>query len=64
MAFNTKRAARMREMSESALKKRVDDGTLSSAAAAYELRRRGVVYHAQATKEALDSVSRKSGRRS
>lgn len=61
MTFNTKRAARMREMSESALKKRVDDGTLSSAAAAYELRRRGVVYHRRASEAVLASVSRKSG---
>lgn len=45
MTFNTKRASRMRELSESALKQRVNARTLSSAAAAYELRRRGVVYH-------------------
>lgn len=50
MTFNQKRASRMRELSEGALKLRVDARTLSSAAAAYELRRRGVIYHPPAQK--------------
>jgi hypothetical protein len=44
MAYNTKRRARMATLSESALRRIVDAGTLSSAAASYALRQRGIVY--------------------
>ncbi len=44
MTYNVKRAARMKVLSEQELKKRVETGSLSAAAARYELRRRGVEY--------------------
>lgn len=44
MAYNVKRAARMANLSVAELKRRVDAGTLSSAAASYALLQRGIVY--------------------
>ncbi len=44
MAYNRERAERMRKLSDSELKRRVDAGTLSSAAASYALRQRGIDY--------------------
>jgi hypothetical protein len=44
MAHNTKRTARMAQLSIAELKRRVDSGSLSSAAASYALRQQGVVY--------------------
>lgn len=44
MSYNTTRTTRMAQMSELALKQRVDAKTLSSAAARYELKRRGIIY--------------------
>jgi hypothetical protein len=44
MAHNARRAARMQRLNVAALKQVVDAGTLSSAAALYELAQRGVPY--------------------
>lgn len=44
MAYNAKRVARMTSLSVADLKRRVDAGSLSSAAASYALRQRGIVY--------------------
>lgn len=44
MAYNAKRAARMATLSDAALRRIVDAGTLSSAAATYALRQRGIVH--------------------
>lgn len=44
MSHNTKRTARMQRLNVAELKKVVDAGTLSSAAAQYELAQRGVPY--------------------
>jgi hypothetical protein len=44
MAYNTKRRVRMMKSSVADLKRVVDAGTLSSAAASYELAQRGIVY--------------------
>ncbi len=44
MAHNRERADRMRKRSDSDLKRFVDAGSLSSAAASFALRERGVVY--------------------
>ena len=45
MAYNTKRSARMAQLSVAELKRRVDAGSLSSAAASYTLlHQHGIVY--------------------
>ena len=44
MAYNVTRAARMARLSDAELKRRVDAGSLSSAAASFALRQRGIVY--------------------
>ncbi len=44
MSHNIKRAERMRALSDGELKARVDRGSLSSEAAAFELKRRGIAY--------------------
>lgn len=44
MAHNERRAYRMQQLDVAALKKRVDAGSLSSAAALFELHKRGVAY--------------------
>lgn len=44
MAYNEARTARMRNLTVAELKRRVDAGTLSSAAASYALAQRGIVY--------------------
>ena len=44
MAYNVNRTARIARLSDAELKRRVDAGTLSSAAASYALRLRGTVY--------------------
>lgn len=44
MAYNRERAQRMSKLSVAELKRRVDAGTLSSAAASYALRERGIDY--------------------
>lgn len=46
MAYNRERAARMRKLSVAELKRRVDAGSLSSAAAQYALREyHGITYN-------------------
>lgn len=44
MAHNERRAYQMQQLNVADLKKRVDAGSLSSAAALHELHRRGVAY--------------------
>ena len=44
MAYNVKRAARMTRLSVAELKRIADSGSLSSAAAEYAMRQRGIVY--------------------
>ncbi len=51
MAYNAKRAARMTQLSVAELKRRVDAGTLSSAAASYALFSRGIVYPVDMTRK-------------
>ena len=46
MAYNYERAARMRKLSVAELKRRVDAGSLSSAAASFALREyHGITYY-------------------
>lgn len=50
MAYNRIRTARMARLSVAELKRFVDAGSLSSAAASYELLQRGIVYPVNMTR--------------
>lgn len=50
MAYNHKRSAKMARLSVAELKRFVDAGTLSSAAASYALLMRGIVYPVNMTR--------------
>lgn len=50
MAYNRKRTAKMARLSVAELKRFVDAGMLSSAAASYELLQRGIVYPVNMTR--------------